>query len=213
MDFSTLDSIFTEPQEKREQLIFDWGQTNLLPLESKELEKAASQLTQYFLYHPQKDLIKNYIAPEHYWGSIKKLNHRHLNFGIKEYLLNILIYKTCHYITITSEQNLHWDFEDKTPRFIYKDIKDKKTDPNKKLNSGYSLKQKDIIWAGIVVGFLDVPTLSLNKKTDLEQKINSAQNNISSNNKDNDNIEKNKKEIKVKNKNNIKTNTSENKKY
>lgn len=77
---------------------------------------------------------------------------------------------------IPGKLSLYWDFDSKLPRFINKDIKDKKNNLDKIIKvSGYSLKQKDIIWAGVSIGYLDVPEYKpAEKKSSKKEKTKSS---------------------------------------
>ena len=166
MDFLSLDSFFSLSPDAKNKTLFQWGQTHLLSLQGKQLEKACSELTHYFRNHPQIELCPNLITPHIYWreGENAKSHHQ-LNYSFKEYMMNVIIYKKCDYISFQDDGSLVWDTDSKKPRFIYKDIVDKKTEPDREIKqSHFSLRQKDILWTGISVGFLDVPYIEVDKK-------------------------------------------------
>lgn len=156
MDFSILNQFFSLPNDKKDKLLFDFGQTFLLPLDRKELEKACADLMAYFRHHPEKELCHNLIVAPIYWANMTKESHQQINYTFKEYLLNVLVYKKSTYISF-EDNNIVWDFDSKDTRFIYKDIEDRKKEPEKKLKSShFTLAQKDTIWSGISIGYLDV---------------------------------------------------------
>lgn len=157
MNFSSLDHFFSTSVKERNASLYEWGQTNLVSLFGKDLEKACSQLIEYFRSHPEQALCNNFLLPENYWKHHgDKPTHYQVNYGFKEYVMNILVYKECDYISFDDSNTILWDTDKKKIRFIYKDSQDRKTQPNKQLESHFTLQQKDIIWAGIAVGFLDV---------------------------------------------------------
>lgn len=79
---------------------------------------------------------------------------------------------------IPGKLSVYWNFDSKAPRFINKDAKDKKNNLDKIIKkSGFSLKQKDIIWAGISIGYLDVPEYK--KSEDVLEKKKSTKKSVS----------------------------------
>lgn len=155
------DTFFSENEKVRNKTVYDWGQTELLGLNGKTLERKVSTLLDIFLSHPEAQLVDNLIIPEIYWAGAKTVNHRCLNYGLKELLMNLLVYGKCDYIHIektTNKIHIDWNFDSKSARFIYKDIRDKKE--NKTLKSGFTQEQKDIIWSALSIGYLDVEVKS-----------------------------------------------------
>lgn len=166
LDFSALNHFFTTSLNERSSLLFNWGQTYLLPLEGKLLERACDDFITYFRNHPEKDLCHNLIIPKTYWGHDKEtINNLQINYGFKEYAMTIFVYKECDFIYFDENNHLIWDFNSPETRYIYRNTVDKKSHPERKIKiSGFTLEQKDIIWSGISVGYLDVPEIPRKNK-------------------------------------------------
>lgn len=166
LDFSSLEKFFSLPIEEREKNLFNWGQKFLLPLHGKTLEKACADLTWFFRNHIEASLCSNLIIDPLYWAGDKEIKHHQLSYAFKEYMMNIIVYKQCEYIYFQKDNSLFWNTdnkelaEKKILRFNERHVADRKKAPGKTIKvSGFNLEQKDIIWCGISVGYLDVPEI------------------------------------------------------
>lgn len=166
LDFSSLEKFFSLPIKEREKNLFNWGQQFLLPLHGKALEKACADLTWFFRNHSEATLCPNLINDPLYWAGDKEIKHQQLSYAFKEYMMNILVYKQCEYICFQENNTLFWNTDNKALaekkilRFNERHAEDRKKAPGKTIKiSGFNLAQKDIIWCGISVGYLDVPEL------------------------------------------------------
>jgi hypothetical protein len=141
----------------RQELLFAWSQHYLLPLQGKALEKACSDLMQYFLANTGK--FKGHILQDSiYWAGKSTPGHNNLNYALKEWIMSIIVYNHSAQIHFGDDGAPIWNFEDKSPRFTQRDEQYNKTDPDKIIKaSGFTIEQKNTIFAGIVAGFLDTP--------------------------------------------------------
>lgn len=179
-----IEKLFKEILKKpltRKDNFYKFGQEYLLVLKGRALEEAVHSMWLYFCEH-HEEWKGTFTIPELYWRGSNKIEPATLYYTIKEHFMWSVLYPTevdnffkvdknghiepigDQKIRIVSKEVRHIQTKDEQGRFTYKDIKPALTD---KLESGFTIEQKNSIINTCLVGLLaEVKTFKTEKSTE-----------------------------------------------
>lgn len=172
-----LKEILNKPLSRKEKF-YQLGQEQFLPLQGRALEESVYSMWLYFCEN-HAQWKGTFSIPDFYWKGSTKVEPATLFYNIKEYFMWSVLYpnevdnffkidKEGHVkpigdqkIRIVSKEVKHIEMRDEQGKVSYKDIKPALTD---KLESGFTIEQKNHIINTCLVGLLaEVKTFKTEK--------------------------------------------------